>query len=66
MFRVTEVSYRCSDANTDRDEHAMYVVEALTSTAPQGDLWHPIYNWWMSNPDDQRTPFMTGSVVDAR
>lgn len=64
MFRVTEVSYRCSDANTDRDEHAMYVTEAETSTAPRGVLW-PIDNWWVRSGQTYRTPFMTGSLVDA-
>lgn len=66
MFRVTEVSWHCSDANTERDPANMRVVEALTSTAPQGDTSHPICRWWVQGGQTYRTPFMTGSVVDAR
>lgn len=66
MFKVTAVSYRCSDSNTERDENAIYVIEAETSTAPQGDTSHPMYRWWMGNPEDRRTMAMTGTVVDGR
>ena len=64
MFRVTEVSWHCSDANTERDPANMRVVEAETSTAPQGALWI-IDDWWVQGGQTYRSPFMTGTVVDA-
>lgn len=65
MFKVTAVSYRCSDSNTERDENFIYVTEAETSTAPMPELLHPIDFWWVHSGNTYRTPFMTGSTVGA-
>lgn len=65
MFKVAAVSYRCSDSNTERDENFVYVTEAETSTAPMPDVTHPIDVWWVRSGETRRTPFMTGSTVDA-
>lgn len=62
MFRVTEVSWHCSDACVSRDPSEMRIVEAETSTAPQGDMRHPIDGWWICGAD-HRTPFMTGTTL---
>jgi hypothetical protein len=40
----------------------MRIVEAETSTAPQGDMRHPIDGWWICGAD-HRTPFMTGTTL---
>ena len=62
MFKVTEVSYHCSDACVSRDPMHMRVVKAETSTAPMPELRHPIDGWWIRGVD-HRTPFITGTPV---